>query len=109
MTLAVAPGAYRCGTVRIDRGGLAPPDAAREAALRPRLRWMANRCSSVHTGASPAFMTGDPPPSPHFCQTIQDAQAITLKTAFRDAFAAGLKAALLFIDARNVGQRNRLD
>ncbi len=78
----------RCAdaVLRIDRGGLAPLSDAKEAAIAPRLCWMANRFSfnSPHWRVSPRhLMTGDPATITAFTPDDSDAQAITLKTAFR--------------------------
>ncbi len=84
MTLSRSAGARTDAVLRIDRGGLAPPDAK------------SRNCASLIAGWQTAFvqqstlarvawhlMTGDPATITAFLQTIQDAQAITLKTAFR--------------------------
>ncbi|EBX3282917.1 DUF1176 domain-containing protein, partial [Salmonella enterica subsp. enterica serovar Agona] len=57
--------------------------------------------NSPHWRVSPwHLMTGDPATITAFLQTIQDAQAITLKNGVQTLSLAGLKAALLFIDAQ---------
>lgn len=85
MTLSRSAGARTDAVLRIDRGGLAPPDA-KEAAIAPRLLLDGKPLSfnGPHWRVSPwHLMTGDPATITAFLQTIQDAQAITLKTAFR--------------------------
>ncbi|ANA22007.1 DUF1176 domain-containing protein [Salmonella enterica] len=102
MTLSRSAGARTDAVLRIDRGGLVPPDA-KEAAIAPRLLLDGKPLSfnSPHWRVSPwHLMTGDPATIAAFLQTIQDAQAITLKNGVQTLSLVGLKAALLFIDAQ---------
>ncbi|ESF72929.1 hypothetical protein SEEPBA42_03354 [Salmonella enterica subsp. enterica serovar Paratyphi B str. SARA42] len=113
MTLSRSAGARTDAVLRIDRGGLAPPDA-KEAAIAPRLLLDGKPLSfnSPHWRVSPwHLMTGDPATITAFLQTIQDAQAITLKKRRSDAFAGGIKSGITVYRraTKTCGQRNRLD
>ncbi|MDM2996872.1 MULTISPECIES: DUF1176 domain-containing protein [unclassified Citrobacter] len=102
MTLSRSAGAHTDAVLRIDLGGLTSP-GAKEAEIAPRLlldekplplnagQW---RITPWH------LMTDDTATIAAFLQTIQEAQAITLKKGKQTISLVGLKAALLFIDAQ---------
>ncbi|MGS9097661.1 DUF1176 domain-containing protein, partial [Salmonella enterica subsp. enterica serovar Infantis] len=74
-----------------------------QAAIAPSLLLDGKPLSfnSPHCRVSPwHIMTGDPATITAFLQTIQDALAFTLKKGVKTVSRAGLKAALLFIDAQ---------
>jgi hypothetical protein len=102
MTLSRSAGAHTDAVLRIDRGGFSTPSPD-EPALAPRLlldgRPLA--LSAVGWKISPWHLLSDDAATiAAFLQTVQEAQAITLYGGAQRISLAGLKAALLFIDAQ---------
>ncbi|XHA15487.1 DUF1176 domain-containing protein [Citrobacter farmeri] len=101
MTLSRSAGAHTDAVLRLDLGGLTAP--SNEAEIAPRLlldgkplvlspeHW---RITSWH------LMTDDTTTIAEFLATIQDGKAVTLQKGNQIISLAGLKAALLFIDAQ---------
>lgn len=102
MTLSRSAGAHTDAVLRIELGGLEPPDA-KNADIAPRLLLDGKPLplTGEHWRVTPWLMvTDDPATISAFLQTVQDAQAITLQKGVQTLSLAGLKAALLFIDAQ---------
>ncbi|POT59996.1 DUF1176 domain-containing protein [Citrobacter amalonaticus] len=102
MSLSRSAGAYTDATLRIDAGGLNPPDA-NAPAIAPRLLLDGNPLSLAgeHWRITPwHLVTDDATTISEFLQTIQEGQAIALEGGKQLISLAGLKAALLFIDSR---------
>lgn len=101
MTLSRSAGAHTDAVLRIDLDGFTPPTG--EADIVPRLlldgqpltltgeRW---KITPWH------LMTDDAKTITEFIQQVQEGKAITLKKGHQVISLAGLKAALLFIDAQ---------
>ncbi|ATF48632.1 DUF1176 domain-containing protein [Citrobacter freundii] len=102
MTLSRSAGAHTDAVLRIELGGLDSPDA-KEAEIAPRLLLDGAPLplTGEHWNITPwHLMTDDPVTISAFLQTVQNAQAITLQKGGQTLSLAGLKAALLFIDAQ---------
>lgn len=102
MTLTRSAGAHNDSTLRIEIGG--PENVLpRIAPLAPRLLLDGSplKLPGEHWQITPWHLsTGDSPTLNAFLQHIQDAQALSLVHGTQRISLQGLKAALLFIDAR---------
>ncbi|HFZ8995764.1 TPA: DUF1176 domain-containing protein [Citrobacter freundii] len=102
MTLSRSAGAHTDAVLRIDLGELVPPEA-NEKDIAPRLLLDGKPLvlNSDHWRIIPwHLLTVDTATINAFLLTIGDAQAITLRDGKQTISLKGLKAALLFIDAR---------
>ena len=102
MTLTRSAGARTDAQLRIELGGSQTP-SAKEPPVAPRLLLdgIPLRLEAQHWAISPwRLITEHAPTINVFLQTIQNAQAITLKDGQGTISLVGLKAALLFIDAQ---------
>lgn len=102
MTLSRSAGARTDAVLRIDLGGLTPPDA-NEADIAPRLLLDGKPLAldPQNWQITPwHLMTGDAATITSFLQTIQESRAITLSGGPQILSLEGLKAALLFIDSQ---------
>ncbi len=102
MTLTRSAGARTDAQLRIELGGSQTP-STKELPVAPRLLidGMPLRLEAQHWSISPwRLITEHAPTISVFLQTIQNAQAITLKDGQGNISLVGLKAALLFIDAQ---------
>lgn len=101
MTLSRSAGAHTDAVLRLDLGGLTAP--ASEADIAPRLLLDGKplTLNAEHWRITPwHLMTDDTATIAAFLTTIQDGKAITLQKGNQTVSLAGLKAALLFIDAQ---------
>lgn len=102
MTLSRSAGAQTDATLRIDLGGLTPPPPT-EPAIAPRM-FIDNaplKLDPQHWRLAPwHLLTDDAPTITTFLKTIQEEKTITLKGSLSTISLAGLKAALVFIDAQ---------
>ena len=102
MTLSRSAGAHTDAVLRIERGGLKPPDAS-EGEIAPRLLLDGEplALSGDKWRISPwLLVTDDTATITAFLQMIQEGRAITLRDGNQTISLSGLKAALLFIDAQ---------
>lgn len=102
MTLSRSAGARTDAVLRIDLGGLTPPDANEaDIATRLLLEGKPLTLDAQNWQISPwHLMTGDATTITSFLQTIQESRAITLSGGPQILSLEGLKAALLFIDSQ---------
>ena len=102
MTLSRSAGAKTDASLRIDLGGLSSI-SAKEAPLAPRLR-LDNAPLALDTPRWKItpwhLMTDDAAVIATFLNTIQEGESLTLGGGNQTISLAGLKAALLFIDAQ---------
>ncbi|EIQ2309654.1 DUF1176 domain-containing protein [Escherichia coli] len=102
MTLSRSAGAHTDAVLRIERGGLKPPEAS-EGEIAPRLLLDGEplALSGDKWRISPwLLVTDDTATITAFLQMIQEGKAITLRDGDQTISLSGLKAALLFIDAQ---------
>lgn len=102
MTLSRSAGAKTDASLRIDLGGLsAPPVKEPDIAPRLLLDNVPLKLTSQHWQLTPWHLkTDDTGTITTFLKTIQEGQALTLRGGKQTISLAGLKAALLFIDAQ---------
>ena len=102
MTLSRSAGAKTDASLRIDLGGLsAPPVKEPDIAPRLLLDNVPLKLTSQHWQLAPWHLkTDDTATITTFLKTIQEGQALTLRGGKQIISLAGLKAALLFIDAQ---------
>jgi len=102
MTLSRSAGAKTDASLRIDLGGLsAPPVKEPDIAPRLLLDKVPLKLTSQHWQLAPWHLkTDDTATITTFLKTIQEGQALTLRGGKQTISLAGLKAALLFIDAQ---------
>lgn len=102
MTLSRSAGAKTDASLRIDLGGLsAPPVKEPDIAPRLLLDNVPLKLTSQHWQLAPWHLkTDDTATITTFLKTIQEGQALTLRGGKQTISLAGLKAALLFIDAQ---------
>lgn len=101
MTLSRSAGAHTDAVLRLDLGGLNAP--ANDADIAPHLLLDGKPLTlgPEHWRMTPwHLMTDDTVTIADFLATIQDGKAITLQKGNQTISLAGLKAALLFIDAQ---------
>ena len=102
MTLSRSAGAKTDASLRIDLGGLSTPPV-KEPDIAPRLLLdnVPLKLTSQHWQLTPWHLkTDDTGTITTFLKTIQEDQALTLRGGKQTISLAGLKAALLFIDAQ---------
>lgn len=102
MTLSRSAGAKTDPSLRIDLGGLSVPPV-KEPDIAPRLLLdnVPLKLTSQHWQLTPWHLkTDDTGTITTFLKTIQEGQALTLRGGKQTISLAGLKAALLFIDAQ---------
>ncbi|MHC3777384.1 DUF1176 domain-containing protein [Enterobacter hormaechei] len=102
MTLSRSAGAKTDASLRIDLGGLSVPPV-KEPDIAPRLLLdnVPLKLTSQHWQLTPWHLkTDDTGTITTFLKTIQEGQALTLRGGKQTISLAGLKAALLFIDAQ---------
>ncbi|MEE9954152.1 DUF1176 domain-containing protein [Enterobacter quasihormaechei] len=102
MTLSRSAGAKTDASLRIDLGGLSTPPV-KEPDIAPRLLLdnVPLTFASKHWQLTPWHLkTDDTGTITTFLKTIQEGQALTLRGGKQTISLAGLKAALLFIDAQ---------
>ncbi|HFD4536758.1 TPA: DUF1176 domain-containing protein [Enterobacter hormaechei] len=101
MSLSRSAGAKTDASLRIDLGGLsAPPVKEPDIAPRLLLDNVPLKLTSQHWQLTPWHLkTDDTGTITTFLKTIQEGQALTLRGGKQTISLAGLKAALLFIDA----------
>ena len=102
MTLSRSAGAKTDASLRIDLGGLSTPPV-KEPDIAPRLLLdnVPLQLTSQHWQLTPWHLkTDDTGTITTFLKTIQEGQALTLREGKQTISLAGLKAALLFIDAQ---------
>ncbi len=113
MSLSRSAGAKTDASLRIDLGGLsAPPVKEPDIAPRLLLDNVPLKLTSQHWQLTPWHLkTDDTGTITTFLKTIQEGQALTLRGGKQTISLAGLKAALLFIDAqqKRVGSVNGMD
>uniref|UniRef100_UPI0013FDCBF7 DUF1176 domain-containing protein n=1 Tax=Enterobacter hormaechei TaxID=158836 RepID=UPI0013FDCBF7 len=102
MSLSRSAGAKTDASLRIDLGGLsAPPVKEPDIAPRLLLDNVPLKLTSQHWQLTPWHLkTDDTGTITTFLKTIQEGQALTLRGGKQTISLAGLKAALLFIDAQ---------
>lgn len=102
MSLSRSAGAKTDASLRIDLGGLsAPPVKEPDIAPRLLLDNVPLKLTSQHWQITPWHLkTDDTGTITTFLKTIQEGQALTLRGGKQTISLAGLKAALLFIDAQ---------
>ena len=102
MSLSRSAGAKTDASLRIDLGGLsAPPVKEPDIAPRLLLDNVPLKLTSQHWQLAPWHLkTDDTATITTFLKTIQEGQALTLRGGKQTISLAGLKAALLFIDAQ---------
>lgn len=102
MSLSRSAGAKTDASLRIDLGGLsAPPVKEPDIAPRLLLDNVPLKLTSQHWQLTPWHLkTEDTGTITTFLKTIQEGQALTLRGGKQTISLAGLKAALLFIDAQ---------
>ena len=102
MSLSRSAGAKTDASLRIDLGGLsAPPVKEPDIAPRLLLDNVPLKLTSQHWQLTPWHLkTDDTGTITTFLKTIQEGQALTLRGGKPTISLAGLKAALLFIDAQ---------
>ena len=102
MSLSRSAGAKTDACLRIDLGGLsAPPVKEPDIAPRLLLDNVPLKLTSQHWQLAPWHLkTDDTGTITTFLKTIQEGQALTLRGGKQTISLAGLKAALLFIDAQ---------
>lgn len=102
MSLSRSAGAKTDASLRIDLGGLsAPPVKEPDIAPRLLLDNVPLKLTSQHWQLTPWHLkTDDTGTITTFLKTIQESQALTLRGGKQTISLAGLKAALLFIDAQ---------
>ena len=102
MSLSRSAGAKTDASLRIDLGGLsAPPVKEPDIAPRLLLDNVPLKLTSQHWQLTPWYLkTDDTGTITTFLKTIQEGQALTLRGGKQTISLAGLKAALLFIDAQ---------
>ncbi|MEB7342416.1 DUF1176 domain-containing protein [Enterobacter hormaechei] len=102
MSLSRTAGAKTDASLRIDLGGLsAPPVKEPDIAPRLLLDNVPLKLTSQHWQLTPWHLkTDDTGTITTFLKTIQEGQALTLRGGKQTISLAGLKAALLFIDAQ---------
>ncbi|CAM6323310.1 DUF1176 domain-containing protein [Enterobacter hormaechei] len=102
MSLSRSAGAKTDASLRIDLGGLSVPPV-KEPDIAPRLLLdnVPLKLTSQHWQLTPWHLkTDDTGTITTFLKTIQEGQALTLRGGKQTISLAGLKAALLFIDAQ---------
>ncbi len=102
MSLSRSAGAKTDASLRIDLGGLSVPPV-KEPDIAPRLLLdnVPLKLTSQHWQITPWHLkTDDTGTITTFLKTIQEGQALTLRGGKQTISLAGLKAALLFIDAQ---------
>ncbi|EJD7029402.1 TPA: DUF1176 domain-containing protein [Enterobacter hormaechei] len=102
MSLSRSAGAKTDASLRIDLGGLSVPPV-KEPDIAPRLLLdnVPLKLTSQHWQLTPWHLkTDDTGTITTFLKTIQEDQALTLRGGKQTISLAGLKAALLFIDAQ---------
>ncbi|MBW9167825.1 DUF1176 domain-containing protein [Enterobacter hormaechei] len=102
MSLSRSAGAKTDASLRIDLGGLsAPPVKEPDIAPRLLLDNVPLKLTSQHWQLTPWHLkTDDTGTITTFLKTIQEGQALTLRGGKQTISLAGLKAALLFVDAQ---------
>ncbi|MBN6046248.1 DUF1176 domain-containing protein [Citrobacter sp. ku-bf4] len=101
MTLSRSAGAHTDAVLRLDLGGLTVRTNEADIATRLLLDGKPLALSPEHWRMTPwHLMTDDTVTIAEFLATVQDGKAITLQKGHQSISLAGLKAALLFIDAQ---------
>lgn len=101
MTLSRSAGAHTDAVLRLDLGGLTVRTNEADIATRLLLDGKPLALSPEHWRMTPwHLMTDDTVTIAEFLAMVQDGKAITLQKGHQSISLAGLKAALLFIDAQ---------